>query len=586
MKRRTLLFYLAFLGFLALSGVLTPHQEALSADLKYDASDQIHVIDVTNLQNTVTNIGSFGSPVKPYPSCEWPAWSTNLYLNEGELWVGGVSAGDTVVTTGRLSGREWSPLQGIEITPEGSAFSDEDTYTRYHDLNGRSGDHLALNVRVSQRTLAWNGADFIVHDMVIQNMGDDHLTGVYVGFCWDFNIARLGGSNCALDDLVGLAETDAISYMFDDDGDGGLSPGYIGGAFLNAPLAGHGWWSRDQEPLDDSDRYALLSGGLMADPTLEGDYRLLQSVGPFELPAGRKIPLLYALAIGDGLDGLQESVEDAVVAVGRDVAASGDGTLYEGETHEITVILGESKRALGRVQLAVDWEFCELGLNLLDPSGNEITPETALGNPLISYVVEPHRKAYELVNPPAGEWTMRVSYISGPGLINYHYKITVFDVPYGFGQPMDYFAVNRAYIRFDGGGRSTRGMGDVASFGGGNFWAMGNMELPAEGSFDPAQDPVIFKMGSYHETIPPGSFVPWGPPEREMYCYRDWEPGAEGILLMLLNLTAGRFRTCARAVDMTGTENPVLVSMSIGPFTGFENILMQDCGNQWYYPAQ
>jgi hypothetical protein len=540
---------------------------------------QLHAINITNLQNTITNIGSFGSVTKPFPSCEWPAGSDNLYLYDAELWVGGVIDDQIAVTTGRLSGTEWMPLEEISITPQEVAFSDEDTYTRYDDISGgriRSGDHIPLGIQVSQRTMAWTGDDFIVHDMIIENVGTEPLSDVWVGFCWDFNIARLAGGSYGSDDLVSYDEKGEISYMYDDDGDGGLSPGYIGGAFLNAPLAGHGWYTEAQEPLSDRARYALLSGGVMEDPKVPGNYRLVHSVGPFDLPVGRKVPLIYALAIGEGLSALQNSVNEAAVAVQRDVIATADSTISADELHEIPVIVGEDKRALGRLQWAVDWEFCDVGLTVVDPQGTEITPEMAVFNPLISYIVEPHRKAYEIIDPMPGPWTLRIRYLEGPGPFPYRYAATVFGLPWGFGPPLESFQVDQAHIRFP---HSRDGLPGPS-----NFTCQGYLDLGSEGSFHPESDAIVFRMGPYQETIPPGSFATLG----DGNCYWLYKLGAGvwGLCLVILDLENGQFYVSGRGVDMRDTQNPVLVRMAIGPLTGFEEILMEESPNLWIYPPQ
>jgi len=578
------MFLKASLGLICLAGLLLFPRIGPARDLGPGPEPltpyQLHVIDMTNLQNTVTNIGSFGSVTKPQPSCEWPASSDNLYLYDAELWVGGIIDQQTAVTTGRFSGAEWAPVENINILPEESAFSDEDTYTRYDDFNSgrRVRAHTPLGIQVSQRTLAWTGADFIVHDLVIENVSEEPLTDVWVGFCWDFNIARLAGGFPGSDDLVGYDGKNEISYMYDDDGDGGLSPGTIGGAFLNAPLAGHGWYTAAQEPLSDAGRYALISGGIMENPGTPGDYRLVHSVGPFDLPAGRKIPLLYALAIGEGEAGLGAAVEAAVAAVQRDIIATGDSTIYAGELHEIPVIVGEDKRALGRVQWAVDWEFCDVGLTLVDPLGTEITPAMAVPNPFISYIVEPHRKAYEIINPLPGLWKFRIRYLDGPGQFPYRYTTTVFGLPWGFGPPLGNFQVTRAYIRFFPVAKGLPGPG--------NFTCLGQVNLGSEGSFHPASDAVTFRMGSYQETIPPGSFKTLGDAEDNVYWFYKTEPGAQGLCLIIMDLHNGQFYISARSVDMRETQNPVLVRMAIGPLTGFQEILMEEQDNRWFYPPR
>lgn len=601
MNRRSLPFYLAVLVCGALLGALSSQPSGLSADLGKAALFKSHVISLTNLRNTVTNFGSFGAPfgsalpgpgasgkgfwpgrqgrIAPYSSCEWPAGSRNLYLNDAELWVGGVISDRKAVTTGRFSGQEWSPVEEIGVIAESTAFSDEDTYTRYDDLEevlGKPIDHQPLGIQVSQRTFAWTGSDFIVHDLLVENVGPDDLDSVYVGFCWDFNIASKAFDGGALGDLVGLDEENAISYMYDADGDGGRSPGYIGGKFLNTPLAGHAWWREGQDPEDDSERYALLSGGLMADPPFPSDYRLLHSVGPFYLPAGSIIPVLHILAIGDDLTDLQEVAAGAEETVGLYTAAQGDSTLGQGDIHEIPVDLQESKALAPWARMAVDWEFCEVGFTLRDPDGQVIDPDAAEANPFINYMAGPHRKSYDVIDPMPGEWTLVVEFIEAQDdSIKYQHSVTLFDVPHDFGLPMEYFQVDNAYIYFDNPKDSSVCHED-------SFAVVGYFELRPESAFDPSVAGVIFRMGAYEEIIPPGSFheVQTG-----VYEYCDDPPGI--IYMKFADFCeCWQFEVYASEMSMAGTINPVLVRLAIGPDTGFQNIFMTIVDNEWFYSAQ
>jgi hypothetical protein len=597
MSKRFQLLRLVLLASLAVLLVVTTHPQAPAADSKIEASNKSHPIVVTNLRNTVTNFGSFGTrfgqsvssptpgkspgPVMvsklPFPSCEWPAGSKNLYLYDGELWVGSLVSGVPRVTTGRFSGQEWAPMESFAVLTDDPAYSDEDTYTRYYDLDdlSRSIAHQPLNVQVSQRTFAWAGEDFIAHDLLVKNIGLDDLDSVYVGLCWDFDISSAAGGDYPLGDMVGLDEANLFSYMYDQDGDGGRSPGYVGGKFLDMPLAGHAWWSPDQDPETDAQRFALLRGDPMPDPLDPDNYRLLHSVGPFYLPAGRAIPILHILAIGAGLSGLRDAILEAETMVGREMTAEDDSTIATGEVHEIPVILTETKRYVGRVQMAVDWEFCEVGLTLINPLGEEITPQVAQAIPWINYTAGPHRKAYDIIEPMLGDWTLRISFISGEAPFPYHYSVLIFDVPYDFGDPMENFWVTHAYINFD----------DEPESCWPGFEVEGEFLYP-DPVFNNDEDAVILKMGSYQETIPPGSFH--GCPHHKCDCY-EYVACPPGIVYMHLGIWCDEFHTFearAEQVDMGGTENPVLVRLAIGPNTGFEKILMDAAGNEWFYDRE
>lgn len=598
MKRGFRLLYLFILASLAVLVMVTLHPRGPSADAKIGVAKKSHAIVVSNLSNTVTNFGSFGTrfgqlgtspnqskspgPVMvsklPFPSCEWPAGSKNLYLYDGELWVGSLVSGVPRVTTGRLSGQEWAPMETFTVLTDDPAYSDEDTYTRYYDLDDLRGSlvHQPLNVQVSQRTFAWAGEDFIAHDLLVKNIGVDDLDSVYVGLCWDFNISSAAGDNHELGDMVGLDEVNLFSYMYDEDGDGGLSPGYVGGKFLDMPLAGHAWWSPDDDPVDDAQRYELMRGGLMPDPIETDDYRLLHSVGPFYLPAGRAIPILHILAIGEGLSGLQDAILESESMVGREMTAEDDSTIGSGEIHEIEVTLSETKRYVGRVQMAVDWEFCEAGLIVIDPQGQEIDPEVALATPWINYTAGPHRKAYDIMDPMLGDWTLRISFISGEAPFPYHYSVLIFDVPYDYGDPLEDFQVTSAHIEFGGWIDSEGCLWD-------NFFVEGNMMMTEGASFDPEQDPVSLRMGPYVETIPPGSFELMPPFKGDVYQYS--APCAYGITNMILDFCDNVFQASADRVDMSDAVNPVFIRLAIGPDTGAEQILMIEGEDEWWYPA-
>jgi len=574
-----------------------------SADPASVITPKYYPIVVSNLRNTVSNIGTFGARFRsappggsekffpgrpsgilmPVSSCEWPAGSRNHYLNEGELWVGAIMDGDTAVTTGRFSGQEWVPLEGIGKRTGSNAFSDKDTYTRYND--GTAGPaasplHVPLGIQVTQLNFAWAGDDHIIHALMVKNTGSDDLDSVYIGFCWDFNVSSAAHGDPAIDDLVGLDPFEEISFMYDQDGDNGRSPGYIGGKFIYRKLAGHSWWARGRDPESDAQRYALMAGGIMCDPISPDDYRLMHCIGPFDLPSGRLIPVLHVLAAGDGLSGLQGAVSAAQTRVGEFLEDEGDSTLATDEEHIIPVTLGESKRALGKVMFAVDWEFCNLGLYLVDPYGREIRPQTAVNDPRINYTSGPHHKSFLVSDPQTGDWEMRIGYLSGPPSFPYHHSVTLFDVPYDEGLLMDTFDVSWAYINFGGL------KGEVCESD--SFEVNGDFELSEGHSFDPDRDPVFVRMGPYTETIPESSFV-LCPGKYDRYEYFGDPPGIRSMVLEFYDGgkgTWGWFDVYGGGVDMSEAELRTLVRLAIGQNTGFEAVLLENYGDEWWYSEE
>jgi len=600
-SKRTVLVSLLALACCALLAAGAFRPQAPSASSATVISPRYYPIVVSNLRNTISNIGTFGTRfgsagssksekffpgrpsgiLLPVSSCEWPGGSRNHYLNEGELWVGALVAGDTAVTTGRFSGQEWVPLEGIGKRTGSTAFSDQDTYTRYDD--GYIGPvtsplHVPLGIQVTQLSFAWAGGDHIVHALLVKNNGPVDLDSVYIGFCWDFDVSSTAHGDPGLGDLVGLDTGESISYMYDQDGDGGLSPGYIGGKFLYRTLGGHSWWSKGQDPESDAQRYALMAGGLMSDPTVAADYRVLHTVGPYDLPAGRSIPVLHTLACGEGLTGIQGAISDAEASVGEFLEDEGDSTLATDEEHIIAVTLDESKRALGKVLFAVDWEFCNLELSLVSPFGREIYPETAVNDPRVNFTSGPHHKSFLVADPQTGDWEMHIRYLSGPPSFPYHHSVTLFDVPYDDGLPLEYFDVTWAYINF-GSGEQTESC-DLDS-----FEVNGEFELREGQYFDPDRDPVFVRMGPYTETIPESSFVPC-PEKYDCYEYFGDPPGIRYMTLEFYEEgkgTWGWFDVYGGQVDMSEAELLTFIRLAVGQNTGFELVQLEDHGSEWWY---
>lgn len=240
-----------------------------------------------NMEIAIANNGTFGTfgsdvadPItgEVLSSCEYPKNSDLVYLWVGALWVGAVSGRDTSVscaTEDWYTSREYWPTDLWWSAPEtqnrkgafeyasidqsspfysDKAFSEEDIYCEYDDTRTDPNlvepdpfDHLPhkpLNIRVSQRTMAWSYAyadDFILFDYKIENVGIESLKEVYMGIFVDGDVWHItrNGPEGWNDDIVGflaeypspdcvnLNEKVNIAYTADNDGDP------VGGVFDN-----------------------------------------------------------------------------------------------------------------------------------------------------------------------------------------------------------------------------------------------------------------------------------------------------------------------------------------------------------------
>ena len=211
-------------------------------------------------------------------------------------------------------------------------------------------DHVPLNLEVIMQTYAWENDDvddFVGFEFFITNIGVAAIEDVYIGFFADCDIGPRSVADAASDDVAGswegmvLAKDKSyvpvsVGYMFDDDGDSGQTPGYIGLLFLGhdtdptgetAPLrvevrsyqafAGQVSFEQGGDPVNDSDRYELLSREERDNNTFvakKNDFRILVANGPFQtLSPGDTLQFQAAIVVGPGLQGLQTNAAEAAL---------------------------------------------------------------------------------------------------------------------------------------------------------------------------------------------------------------------------------------------------------------------------------
>jgi hypothetical protein len=133
-------------------------------------------------------------------------------------------------------------------------------------------------------------------------------------------------------DIYGNPES--ISYMYDgddpnipkDDTGGRFLPkeslGFLGSRVLDCPASvhdipanqqsGHQWWVHPNDPRSGSDWYNLMAlEQFKPDTNIFGDYRYLQTMGPWHIDFHDTVRIALALGIGNGLDGLRENLQNA-----------------------------------------------------------------------------------------------------------------------------------------------------------------------------------------------------------------------------------------------------------------------------------
>jgi len=253
-------------------------------------------------------------------------------------------------------------------------------------------EHTPIGVLIQQASYCWEDRaldDFIAFDFKIINVNPDPLFDVYIGFFVDSDIGPRGpsGNGIANDDLAGFwegVETArvgtgskkvklSLGYMFDEDGDEGRTPGYVGVVFLGAQdpaatssssyvpmhnfryFSGSAAFDQGGDPSNDEESYSILDGtaprSLPPPRDLDDlrpeqlarrpdDYRMVVSAGPFPfVDRGDTIGFQAALVVGHGFEGMRENAVQAQLTF--------DGVWLDCDKNQTTGVFGRETAVCG-----------------------------------------------------------------------------------------------------------------------------------------------------------------------------------------------------------------------------------------------
>ena len=315
------------------------------AALPVNAQVDWKALDVGNLSSAIYNTAVVGFPSNPTanPSGWWPAGTNDSYIFEGDIWIGAKKGGEISVSESDGRHSEIWPTEDVpEVISNKPGVTSKGTPTnqaimfKCSDMNPDANKGLILGLELEVNGFQWSYAplyDFFILEYNVKNVGGDTLEDVFMAFRYDVDISsnETGTSSYSADDFVALDQTpDALnpeahpnrylSYGFSN----ASAPGYIGLRVLDAyrgdnpedaaakiPFAAHKRITITTDPSTDAEIYALISTpGVEPLPANYDDQRFIQSYGPVEsLAPGESFNIVVAVAIGEGLAGLQASAD-------------------------------------------------------------------------------------------------------------------------------------------------------------------------------------------------------------------------------------------------------------------------------------
>lgn len=377
-----------------------------------------------------------GYPMRDAPSAQYPAGSGVEYLFAAGIWVGAIKNGIPSVSTGYPEDefrpksvpsstiyRSYESSRGGTRLPadaddDGDGAMDEDFLNgidddgdgkidedyaavgsqmfscEYYDNEPQSRliwpEHTPLDIRIRQQTFQWGETtnnDFVGLSYNITNISEDYLYDMYIGIYADVDAGPRERGSYQMDDQVGywegfwcapwgaaqFPEELKISYVYDDDGDDGMTPGYFGILLLGYQTTVNGDFApkypsyelvsfkhfRGLRPFadggdatNDFERYEVMSTPAIDQNTeYPGDYRIMVSTGPFpHLDPGESTWLDVAFVAGDGLE---EMLDHAAIA--RKIY---NGIWFDLDNNPNTGIMGRESLVQGPFR-AYDPDLCD-----------------------------------------------------------------------------------------------------------------------------------------------------------------------------------------------------------------------------------
>ncbi len=238
-------------------------------------------------------------------SAYWPKTNGYSYLCDGGLWIGCNVSGENRVMQREYNRNDWYRTIGTPYTLA-PGVSDQDGDVTYDDQHAIS---TPIGLQVHQQSYQWSASsrdDFIIFKYTIMNQGTNGtLNDIFVSSWLDADVSL---QTEASKNKVGYDSQRHLLYMYNELN---LPSGYFGVRLLGIGNTPHtvNCYMIGADPLDDSERYQMMTTGNIIVPTSVDDYRFLLTASPFSLAPQNSYSVAYGIVLGDGLSELQTNAD-------------------------------------------------------------------------------------------------------------------------------------------------------------------------------------------------------------------------------------------------------------------------------------
>ena len=217
-------------------------------------------------------------------------------LYEGTLVIGRSAS----QVSGTLYFREFGTRSTVEPITSYLAGFDQAYESRYDD--SRSVNPIGVSVVQRSHSKSTDpDRNFVILDYEIRNTGEAGLDNIYVGIAADLDVGVYSS------DLGGCDTGRGLSYIYEKNG--ATNPNYYGIVAVSSHMSGYGFWSVGVPEAESVYYRGLTTPGVF--PSYTSDYRSILGTGPYGIPAGRSVRVMFALVAGTSLSDLQANADEA-----------------------------------------------------------------------------------------------------------------------------------------------------------------------------------------------------------------------------------------------------------------------------------
>jgi hypothetical protein len=308
---------------------------------------QLNKIKSSNAQGGKIQIGKLwaGTDIYPYITnlgylgyLDYPGGSEDYYVEGVSLILSGsIPGNDNILVdlgsnSSNSGGSLW--LFSHDILNEPWDTLNSDSRHVFWEADADFGGN-PWQLRMNTKLRCWSYDkydDFILVQYTFTNYGGVDISDFFMASSLPANCGEKTVESRNLDDIAEFNKDSGLAFMRDNDGDGGLSPYWVGQCLIKAPPVNGSSddpetdvnWNRfhayswDNIPTGTTDLYSRIRNPVAGDTAVpQGEWSIFSGIGPFTIKAGGDVSFIICYAYGKDEE-IYENLANARYLVNND----------------------------------------------------------------------------------------------------------------------------------------------------------------------------------------------------------------------------------------------------------------------------